>query len=175
MNELEKRKMVESLYKGDKSASEIFALLKHENISRATIYRAVKRLQYGISMSRKEGSGRKVKDQTKIDKKKITDRLRRNPAQSIRKIAREIKIPVTSARNILKRDLKLTPRKKDCKQALNSPQKKKRRTRSLKLYRGLAGDVYWRVLFSDEKNFYLDQPLNRQYDRVYIRKGQKSP
>ena len=64
MNELEKRKMVESLYKDGKSASEIFILLKHENISRATIYRAVKRLQYGISMSRKGGSGRKVKDQT---------------------------------------------------------------------------------------------------------------
>ena len=69
----------------------------------------------------------------------------------------------------------MTPRKKDCKQALNSPQKKKWRTRSLKLYRGLAGDAYRRVLFSDEKNFYLDQPLNRQNDRVYIRKGQKKP
>ena len=62
-------------------------------------------------MSRQEGSGRKVKDQAKIAKKKIASRLRRNPAQSIRKIAKEINIPATSARNILKRDLKLTSRK----------------------------------------------------------------
>ena len=126
-------------------------------------------------MSRKEGPGRKIKDQTKVAKRKIVDCLRPNPAQSLRKIAREINIPATSARNILKRDLELTPRKKDCKQALNSSQKKKRRTRSLKLYRGLAENTYRRVLFSDEKIFHLDQTLNRQNDRVYIRKGQKKP
>ena len=140
MNELEKRIMVESPYKGGKSPSEIFAPIT--NISSATIYRAVKRFQYGVSVSRKEGSGRKIQDHTKVAKRKIADLLRCNRAESLRKIAREINIPATSARNNLKRDLELTPRKTDCKQALNSPQKKKRRTRSLKLYRRLAGDTY---------------------------------
>ena len=93
MNELEKRKMVKSLYKGGKSPSEIFSLIKHENISRATIYCAVKRFQYGVSVSRKEGSGRKIKDQTKVAKRKIADCLRLNPAQSLRKIAKEINTP----------------------------------------------------------------------------------
>ena len=108
MNELEKRKMVESLYKCGNRASKIFARIKYEGISRATIYRAVKRFQYEVSVSRKEGSGRKIKDQTKVAKRKIADRLRRNPAQSIRKIEIEINIPATSARNIQKIKLKLT-------------------------------------------------------------------
>ena len=59
-------------------------------------------------------------------KRKIADRLRRNPAQSVRKISREIKIPKTTAQDIVRRDLKLKERKKEKKQALVSPQKAKR-------------------------------------------------
>ena len=59
-------------------------------------------------------------------KRKIADRLRRNPAQSVRKIAREIGIPKSTAQDIVRRDLKLRARKKEKKQALTSPQKAKR-------------------------------------------------
>ena len=79
--------MVESQFKGGKSALEMLTLLKHENISRTTIYRAVKRIQYAISLSRKEGSGGKSERSEKIRaKRKFADHLRRNPAEPIRKL-----------------------------------------------------------------------------------------
>ena len=48
-------------------------------------------------------------------KRKIADRLRRNPAQSVRKIAREIGIPKSTAQDIVRRDLKQRGRKKEKK------------------------------------------------------------
>ena len=153
MKELEKRKVIQSFFNYGQTASQIWIHVKYVDISRATVYRVVKQLQNGGNSSRKTGSGAKFLETTRIAKRKLTDRLRRNPAQSVRKIAREIGIPKSTAQDIVRRDLKLRARKKETKQALVSPQKVKRATRSRALRRSLEGDLHRRVLFSDENFF----------------------
>ena len=118
---------------------------------------------------RKSGSGGELSNKNHSAKRKIADRLRRNPAQSVRKIAREIGIPKSTVQDIVRRDLKMRARKKEKKQALTSPQKAKGETRSRTLRQSLDSDSHRQVLFSDEEYFLMDQPLNRQNDRVYIK------
>ena len=175
MNELEKRKVVETYFHNGQSASQIWKLVKYLGISRGTVYRLVKKFQDGGSGDMKLGSGGELSNKNRSAKRKIADRLGRNPAQSVRKIAREIGIPKYTAQDIVRRDLKLRARKKEKKQALTSPQKAKSETRSRTLRRSLDRDSHRRVLFSDEKYFLMDQPLNCQNDRVYIKEGTKKP
>ena len=175
MRELEKRRVIESHFNHGQSATEIWKHVKYLQISRATVYRHVQRLRNGGDSSRKLGSGGKIPEASRVARKKIAARLHRKPAQSLRKIAREIKIPKTTAQRIVRRDMKLKARKKEKKQALTSPQKVKREKRSRALRRSLEGNSQRRVLFCDEKNFMMDQPLNRQNDRVYIKEGTKKP
>ena len=126
MRELEKRRVIESHFNHGHSAAGIWKYVKYLPISRATVYRHVQRLRNGGNSSRKLGYAGKISEASLVAKRKIADRLRRNPAQSVRKISREIKIPKTTAQDIVRRDLKLKERKKEKKQALVSPQKAKR-------------------------------------------------
>ena len=126
MNELERRKVVETYFHNGQSASQIWKLVKDLGISRATVYRLVKKFQNGGSSDRKSGFGCELLNKNRSTKRKIADRLRRNPAQSARKIG----IPKSTAQDIVRWDLKLRAKKKEKKQALTSPQKAKRETRS---------------------------------------------
>ena len=87
----------------------------------------------------------------------------------------EIKIPKMTAQDIIRRDLKQKARKKEKKQARVRPQKAKKDSRSRALRRSLGGNLHRGILFCDEKNFLIDQPLNRQNDWVYIKEGTKNP
>ena len=119
MNELEKRTVVETYFHNGQSASQIWKLVKDLGISRATVYRLVKKFQDGGSSDRKLSSGGELSNKNRSAKRKIADRVRRNPAQSVRKIAREIGIPKSTAQDIVRRDLKLRARKNEKKQALS--------------------------------------------------------
>ena len=174
MKELEKRKVIQSFFNYGQTASQIWRHVMYVDISRATVYRVVKQLQNGGNSSRKTSSGVKFLETTRIAKRKLTDRLQRNPAQSVRKIAREIGIPKSTAQDIVRRDLKLRARKKERKQALVSPQKVKRATRSRALRRSLEGDLHRRVLFSDENFFKMDSPLIGRTIEFTSRKGLRS-
>ena len=116
MNELEKRKVVETYFHNGQSASQIWKLVKDLGISRATVYRLVKKFQDGGS---KLSSGGELSNKNRSAKRNIADRLRQNPAQSVRKIAREIGIPKSTTQDIVRRDLKLRARKNEKKQALS--------------------------------------------------------
>ena len=126
MNELEKRKVVETYFHNGQSASQIWKLVKDLGISRATVYSLVKKFQNDGSSDRKLGFGGELLNKNRSAKRKIADRLRRNPAQSVRKIG----IPKSTAQDIVRRDLKLRAKKKEKKQALTSPQKAKRETQN---------------------------------------------
>ena len=80
MNELEKRKVVETYFHSGQSASQIWKLEKVLGISRATVYRLVKKFQNGGSSERKLGSRSQLSNKNRSAKRKIADRLRRNPA-----------------------------------------------------------------------------------------------
>ena len=175
MNELEKRKVVETYFHNGQSASQIWKLVKDLRKSRATVYRLVKKYQNGGSSDRKLGSGGELSNKNRSAKRKIADRLRRNPAQSVRKIARKIGIPKSTAQDIVRRDLKLRARKKENQQALTSPQKAKREQDPELFVNRWTATRTDESFFSDKKYFLMDQPLNRQNDCVYIKEGTKKP
>uniref|UniRef100_A0A1I7RU52 DDE_3 domain-containing protein n=1 Tax=Bursaphelenchus xylophilus TaxID=6326 RepID=A0A1I7RU52_BURXY len=86
---------------------------------------------------------------------------------SMRKIARETGLSRTSVRRMAKDVLKLKPYKLQKVQRLTERDKKVRLERCRKLKRRAAGQVWEKILFSDEKLFSLEQAQNHQNDRFW--------
>lgn len=96
--------------------------------------------------------------------KRVRERIRRNPAQSGRKIAKQLNMSKSSMHRILKIDLGLHAYKKQRVHGLTDKNKLARVQKSQELLRWHAGDE---ILFSDEKLFLLQDSHNQQNDRVY--------
>ena len=168
MNQAGRREVVYSYFNNGKQAKEIAGLVKELGISQRTVYRLVSNFEGGGTTSRRKGSGRNKKPQTQRAERLIKQRLDRNPRQSVRKIARDVGVPHTTARRICKKTLHMSARKLQKRQLLTEDNKARRKTLSRNLLRKTANDEIERVLFSDEKNFYLNPPINSQNDRIYV-------
>ena len=102
MREFEKRIVIESHFNHGHSAAQIWKHVKYLPISRTTVYRHVQRLRVGGDSTRKLGSGGKISEASRVATRKITDRLRRNPAVT-EKISREIKFLKQQLRTLQER------------------------------------------------------------------------
>ena len=87
------------------SAGGIFKALKTGGVKRDFIYRTIKRYRETSSVEDRKRSGRPRSVRTKTLLKAVKQRLRRNPGQSVRKLAAGLKISNGSVHNILKKDL----------------------------------------------------------------------
>lgn len=111
---------------------------------------------------KKPGKKRSVRTPAVI--KAVKERIRRNLARSCRKMAREMNMSHFAMQSILKKDLDLKAFRKQKIHGLTSKNIADRVNKSRLLLKTHAGH---NLIFSDEKLFTLEVPINKQNDRVY--------
>ena len=174
MKEKDKREVILHYFEAGKTASEAVVAVKTLGISRTAVYENYKKFRSGLGIDRRKGSGRKRSLANIRGTYLIERRIARNPKQSVRKIGRDLVLPKTTAHRITQKYLGLVGRKKQRRQLLTDEHKLKRKTICYQLLQKTANAWHRKVLFSDEKNFILQQPLNPQNDRIYVEKdGEK--
>lgn len=163
----DRRSAVISLHEAGKSPTEIFRLLQNNGYNRNFIKRTIQRFLETNSTEDRHRSGRPKSVSTTANIKRVRSRLRRNPKQSLRKMAQTTKINRESLRRIVKSKLNLRPFKLQNAQHLTEQAKKTRLQRSQALLRRFADGCHRNILFSDEKLFTIEQSFNSQNDRVW--------
>ena len=104
------------------------------------------------------------------------ERVRRNPKQSIRKMAQEMNISLKTMRTTIKTDLQLSPFKLKKLHQLTDLQKKKRVDRAQVLLNFMKDSTRKRdIVFSDEKLLTVEAKFNPQNDRVLAKKHDNIP
>jgi transposase len=126
----------------------------------------------GSAITRKPGSGRPKSIRTAENIDNVGELIcsqenQPGTGKSTRKIAQELNIHRSSVQRIVKRDLRLTAFRRVPAQIISDSVKQKRLKRCQKLIRRLPTVVAKKVFFTDEKNFYLNPPVNRQNDRIW--------
>lgn len=159
-----KRELVIDLYKKKYKPCEIFRKLKHLNINIRFISRTIKRFIETGSCRPRPKPGRKPSIRVGNVIKRVRERIRRNPAQSASKLAKDLKVSRRSMGRILRIDLNLKAYKKQKIHGLTVAQKKARVKKCRDMLAWHDGDD---MIFSDEKMFVLQDSHNQQNDRVY--------
>lgn len=159
-----KRELIIDLYLKNTRPCEILKKLKHIGVNERFIFRTIKRYKRtGTNeISQKHGPLPTVRTKKMI--KRVRERIRRNPSQSGRLMARDLNISQTTFRTIVNQDLGLKAYKKQRVHGLTEKQKLARVVRSKEL---LQRHADCEILFSDEKMFLLQDSHNQQNDRVY--------
>jgi hypothetical protein len=125
----------------------------------------------GSAVARKSGSGRpkSARSAENIAKVKelICSQEEPGTSKSTRQAASEINISAASVRRIATVDLGLSSFKRMPVQIINDATKLKRLSRSKILLRRLTLASTKCVFFTDEKNFYVNPPVNNQNNRVW--------
>ena len=124
------REAIVALHTNGKSNREIVQELQMHTVSYNTVYNTVKRFQEtGQTSDRpRKGRPRSVRNSERI--KRVREKVRRNPARSMRKLAKEEGVSHTTMQRIVKKDLNLIPYKKVKVQLLSKATKAKRLTQS---------------------------------------------
>lgn len=167
-----KRKLIFELHKNGKRNCEILRDLKSIGVNKLFIYRTLKRYKNTGSIHPVKKPGKKRTTRTRTVIKVVRERIRRNPAQSVRSIGRSLGIPKSCIHEITKLDLKLKGYKKQKVHGLTTANKKARVERCKHL---LAWHADSEIIFSDEKLFLLQDSHNQQNDRVYAAKLADAP
>ena len=94
---------------------------------------------------------------------------------SQRKIASKLKISRCVVRNIIKKDFKIKPFKRIKTSRKTKDVAQKRKTRSRKLLDKYSQNDVKHIVFSDEKDFTLEVPINTKNNVVYGRKKSEIP
>ena len=97
---------IEKLYRDAKKASEIFKLLKG-SVSLSGVFKAVKRFKKTGSTQPRVRSTPEMPSRIKKLVKNVREKLRRNPARSVTKLAQEANVSPSTMRRLLKNDLQL--------------------------------------------------------------------
>jgi transposase len=91
-----------------------------------TVYNTVKRFKETGEISDRPRSGRPKLVRTSDRVKHVREKVHRNPARSIQKLAKEENVSYGTMHNIIRGDLKLIPYKKIKVQLLSEATKKKK-------------------------------------------------
>lgn len=141
--------------------------------SLSTVKAVCKRVdEMGSAVVRKQGSGRpktvRIRENiTKVGELICSQESKPGTSKSTRKIAEELNLKRSSVQRIAKHDLNLNAYRRVPAQVLSESVKQKRLQRSKQLIRRLPATAAKKVFFTDEKNFYLNPPINHQNDRVW--------
>lgn len=158
------RHTIISLHKKSLTNVEITKQLAHLKVNKMLVSRTVSRfLETGDAIPAKK-PGKKRSKRTPQVINMIRERIRRYPARSGRKMAREMNMGKSTLQNLLKVDLGLRAFKKQKVAGLTVKNKEERVKRCKRLLKRHDGPD---IIFSDEKLFVLEAPLNKQNDRVY--------
>lgn len=164
-----KRNSVIALYLAGKSQPTIVRELRHLNVNKVFVYRTIIRYNDTGSIAKRNNGGARRTVTSPEMVRKVKKRIQRNPKQSAEKLARDLNVSASSVRRMLKIDLQLKPYKIQKVQDLTPAQKKLRldRARALKAL-AASGDLP-NIVFSDEKIFTIQQVVNKQNDRVWLK------
>lgn len=136
-------------------------------VTKQLVLRTIKRFKsLGTNQDRK-GRGRRVTSAVETVTKNVRERIRLNPERSVRQMAREMKVPVTSMHRIVRKRLGMKAFKKNRCHGITDAAKIKREHRCAQLLARFPGQAHRRILFTDEKVFTVQQVLNKQNDRIY--------
>lgn len=102
-----KREVIINLFRAKMSQSEILNVLKKQGVNRKLIYRTIKRFKETGSSKIQPKQGRKRSIRTPKLVKTVRERIRRNPAQSMNKMAKVLQISRSTIRRVVKEDLHL--------------------------------------------------------------------
>lgn len=164
-----KRNSVIALFLAGKSQPCIVRELKHLNVNKVFVYRTIKRYNDTGSIAKRYNGGPKRVARSPEMVRKVKKRIDRNPKQTAQSLAKDLQISSSSVRRILKIDLQLKPYKIQMVQDLTPAQKKVRLDRSRVLKSLAARGELPNIVFSDEKVFTIQQFVNKQNDRVWLR------
>lgn len=164
-----KRNSVIALYLEGKSNIDIRRALPNLQLNEKFVRRTIQRFTETGSVKKRYGGGRRCTATAPAVVEKVRHRLRRNPERSANQLAQDLKVSDRSVRRILKEKLKVKPLKKNFSQELTALQKSKRLARSKELIRLLDTGELPNLVFSDEKTFCVEQFLNKQNDRVWLK------
>lgn len=159
-----KRELIISLFKKNKTQKEILSILEKHNVNRKLVYRTIKRYKETGSSKIQPKVGRKRTVRSPELIKRVRERVRRNPGQSMNKMAKDLQISQRSIRRIVKEDLHMKAYKKQKIHGLSMAQKQARLQKCKNILAWHEGDD---IIFSDEKMFTLEDTHNQQNDRVY--------
>lgn len=142
----------------------------HAPCARSILRLQEKFLAEGSVLNQCKGrSGRKRSKRTPESISKAKTIIEKTPSKSIRKLAQELGTSHTTVRQILTKDLKLSPYKVTMHHALNEGDKEQRMTyaRWLKEKTDADPEFLNHVWFSDEAHFHLNGAVNAQNSRVW--------
>ena len=146
----------------------------------SSVDRLINKLINTGSTERSIGGGRPRTSRTEENIAEVADVIQSQEDQpgthlSQRKTAQKLKISRIVVRNIIEKDLKLKPFKRIKTSRKTENVKVKRKTRSRKLLDKYSQTDVKRIVFTDEKDFTLEIPLNSKNDVVYGRKKSEIP
>ena len=163
----EKRSAVIQLFLNGASHAKIFRDLGSTKYSRSFISRTVKRFKETGKIEDKPRFGRPRTIRTGANVRKIRQMLTRKLTLSHRSVAARVRISRASARRIISKELKLQSYKKSQTEALATTTIEKRRVRCRELLEWIKSANSDNTVFSDEKNWSLEEKYNSQNSRVY--------
>lgn len=164
-----KRHSVIALYLAGKRQVDIVRELQHLNVNRMFVYRTINRYKETGSIQKRYGGGPKKTATSSEMVRKVKARVDHKSERSGRQMARDLNISQRSLRRILENKLKVKPYKRQKMQELTDAQKKVRLQRAKELLRLQKSNQLPNIVFSDEKNFTIEQYVNKQNDRVYLK------
>lgn len=156
--------MILQLHKSAKRNCEIVRSLKNIGVYKRLVERVVQRFRGTGSIEKRKSTGRKRTVRTAENIKKVRERIRRNRHQTVRKLAKDLKVSRSSMHNIIQKDLGMRAYKKKRVHGLTEAQRVARVKKCKHLLEWHADSE---IIFSDEKLFVLEEQYNAQNDRIY--------
>lgn len=170
MVSLEDRSAVVALYKRGFSVSSISSSLK---LHRVQVHRVIKRFRETGEVKNRPRGRPKRTARTSALRKVVRDKITRNPARSIRKLAKEHNVGRSTMHRLIRDDLALYPYKFAKGQQLTEEMKTSRLEKCKRMKTLTRGNKLDRILFTDEKLFTVEPLQNAQNQRILLRKGSK--
>uniref|UniRef100_A0AC35TPM9 DDE_3 domain-containing protein n=1 Tax=Rhabditophanes sp. KR3021 TaxID=114890 RepID=A0AC35TPM9_9BILA len=140
------------------------------NINKSTVSRTIKAFKLNGQIQDIKQTGRPRTVATPRLKNLIKSRLKRNGKQSLRKVAKSLKVHRETVRKIVKKDLKLKPYKLQKVQKLDEKNRATRLERCKILKKRFSKISKLKIVWTDEKLFTIEQAFNKQNDRIWAEK-----
>lgn len=164
-----KRNSVIALFLAGKTQPAIVRELKHLKVNKMFVYRTISRYNETGSIADRHRSGRIRTATSKEMVRRVKARIERKPRTSAAQMAKGLKISRRSVGRILENELQLKPYKMQKVHELDERKRLQRFERATELIRLHESGELPNIVFSDEKIFTVQQKINKQNDRVWLK------
>ncbi|RVE52367.1 hypothetical protein evm_003005 [Chilo suppressalis] len=151
----------------------IFDILKSLNITKRFVYRTIKRYNEDSSIDDRSRSCRPRSVRTPAVIKAVKARIQRNPKRKQKQLALQMGLSRTTVKRVLNEDLGFRAYRRNTGHRLNARLMDLRLKRCRYCCSGTR-EKYRENLFSDEKNFTVEESYNKQNDKVYAHSSEEA-